>query len=64
MEALPGQIENLESELGMLHATMADVSFYKQAGNAIVQAKSRLTELEQELAAAYKRWEVLEGAAE
>ena len=64
MEALPEQIENLESELRELHATMADPSFYKQDRVAIAQANSRLGELEQALAAAYERWEVLEGASD
>ncbi len=64
MEALPGQIENLESELRELHATMADSAFYKRDRGAIAQAKSRLDELERGLAAAYERWEVLEEAAD
>jgi ABC transport system ATP-binding/permease protein len=64
MEALPGQIENLELELRELHATMADSAFYKRDRGAIAQAKSRLDELERWLAAAYERWEVLEGAAD
>ena len=64
MEALPGQIESLESELRELHATMADPSFYKQDRTAIAQAKSRLDELEQALLAAFERWEVLEGIGE
>jgi ABC transport system ATP-binding/permease protein len=64
MEALPGQIESLESELRGLHATMADPSFYKRDRGAISEAKSRVDELEQSLAAAYERWEVLEGAGE
>ena len=41
MESLPGQIENLESELRELHATMADPSFYKRDEVAIAQAKAR-----------------------
>ena len=64
MEALPGQIESLESELRELHATMADPTFYKQDRGSIAQAKSRLDELEQALAAAYERWEVLDGGGE
>jgi ABC transport system ATP-binding/permease protein len=64
MEALPGQIENLESELRELHATMADPSFYKRDRVAIAEAKSRLDALERSLAAAFERWEVLEGATE
>ncbi len=64
MEALPGQIEKLESELRELHATMADASFYKRDRAAIAEAKSRADELEGSLSAAYERWEALEGATE
>ena len=64
MEALPGYIEKFESEIHELHAGMADASFYKRDRVAIVQANTRLDELEQALAAAYERWEVLEGLAE
>jgi ABC transport system ATP-binding/permease protein len=60
MEALPGRIEVLESELRKLHETMADPAFYKQERAAIAQAKSHLEELEEALAAAYERWEILE----
>jgi ABC transport system ATP-binding/permease protein len=64
MEALPGQIESLESELRELHASMTDPSFYKRERAAIAQVKSRLDVLELALAAAYERWEVLEGTTE
>ena len=42
---------------------MADPAFYKRDGGAIAATKSRLAELEQSLAAAYQRWEALEGNA-
>jgi ABC transport system ATP-binding/permease protein len=64
MEDLPGRIESLESELRELHATMADPSFYKQARAAIAHTSSRLKQLEDALAAAYGRWEVLEEGAD
>ena len=64
MESLPGRIESLESELHELHARMADPSFYKQERTAIAQTKSRLEELEEALAAAYERWEILEEGTE
>jgi ABC transport system ATP-binding/permease protein len=60
MEALPGKIESLETELRELHETMADPTFYKRERAAIADAKARLVELEQALAAAYERWEALE----
>jgi ATP-binding cassette subfamily F protein uup len=64
MESLPGQIEHLESELRKIHMTMADPSFYKRDRAVITQAKSRLDALEEALAAAYERWEFLDGAVE
>ena len=45
-----------------LHDAMADPAFYRQDGGAIAEAKARLEALERELAAAYERWEALEGA--
>jgi len=64
MEALPEQIENLESLIRALHANMADPSFYKRDRIALAQSKARLDELEQALAAAFRRWEELEEAAD
>ena len=64
MESLPAQIENLESELRDLHASMTDPLFYKREGVAIARTKAKLAELEQALAAAYERWDVLEGTAD
>jgi ABC transport system ATP-binding/permease protein len=63
MDSLPGQIEKIEAEIRDLHATMADPSFYKRDRALIAQTTARLEELEQALAAAYERWETLEGAA-
>jgi ATP-binding cassette subfamily F protein uup len=60
LEALPDKIAALEQEQERLHATMADPEFYKSAAAGVVQINSRLTELEQELAGAYVRWEELE----
>jgi len=61
LEALPGQIGSLEEEQARLHARLADPEFYKSAGGDVVTINSRLAELETELAAAYQRWEELEG---
>ena len=60
LEALPGRIEELETELAGLHRAMADPGFYRKAGGGIAELKSRLESVEQELAAAYERWEALE----
>jgi ATP-binding cassette subfamily F protein uup len=61
LEALPGRIEELEAELHRWHEAMADPAFYRKAGGEIAEAKARLEAVEQEVAAAYRRWEALEG---
>jgi ATP-binding cassette subfamily F protein uup len=59
LETLPKQIEALEIEQHALAARMADPAFYQGDGKATIQATARLQELENELAAAFARWEVL-----
>jgi ABC transport system ATP-binding/permease protein len=59
LASLPERIEALESQRLEFHKSMADPSFYRQAGDEIAAAKARLAALEQELAAAYGRWEDL-----
>jgi ATP-binding cassette subfamily F protein uup len=60
LEALPERINALETELGQLHDTMADPSFYRTDPAQIATTKARLLALEQEIAEAYRRWEELE----
>jgi ATP-binding cassette subfamily F protein uup len=62
LEALPERIEALEAEQGRLQAEMASPDFYRRPRQEIAQARERLTALEEELAAAYERWEALESA--
>ncbi len=62
LEALPGRIEELETELAGLHQTMADPSFYRKASGEIAALNARLETVEQELASAFERWEALEAA--
>ena len=57
---LPGRIEALEAEQHRLTAAMADPAFYQRDSAEIAQAANRHRELEEELAAAYARWEELE----
>ncbi len=57
---LPQRIEALEIEQQELTSAMAGPAFYQQDTTKITQAVNRLTELERELAAAYRRWEELE----
>jgi ATP-binding cassette subfamily F protein uup len=60
LEALPERIGRIESQLGELHQTMADPSFYRRDPSEIVGSNARLQSLEKDLAEAYRRWELLE----
>ena len=60
VEALPEQIERLESEQQNLYARLADPALYKEGGAGVVQAKARLETINQELPRLYARWEELE----
>jgi ATP-binding cassette subfamily F protein uup len=64
LETLPERIENLETEQQELYRMMGDPAFYHQSPEAIIEAKARLTSLEQELRKAYDRWEGLEALNE
>ena len=57
---LPARIEALETEQQSLTAEMGSAQFYQQDAERIAQAAARLRALEEELAQAYQRWEVLE----
>jgi ATP-binding cassette subfamily F protein uup len=59
LESLPGKIEELEAAIRVLHDAMADPAYYKRTGAEIAGDKLRLESLEQELAAAYERWDEL-----
>jgi ATP-binding cassette subfamily F protein uup len=59
LEALPARLEMLETEQHELVAKMADPAFYQGDGKATIRATARLKELENELAAAFARWEEL-----
>ena len=57
---LPNRIEKIETEINVLHARMAEPSFYQQSGDWIAQRQSELNSLKEQLHAAYQRWEELE----
>ena len=57
---LPGRIEALEAEQHRLFEAMAGPDFYKKDAEKATELKTRLTEIERELGAAYVRWEALE----
>ena len=58
LEALPGQIEALEEELGGLESTLADPETYR-AGSDVSALTKRSSELTDAIEAAYARWEEL-----
>ncbi|MBF0180384.1 MAG: ATP-binding cassette domain-containing protein [Magnetococcales bacterium] len=60
LEELPTRIETLEEEQKTLHDAMADPAYYRQPPDRIALDNARLTALEEELATAYQRWEMLE----
>ncbi len=57
---LPLKIEQLEIEQHTLSASMADPGFYQRNSSDISADAARLRDLEEQLAAAYLRWEELE----
>jgi ATP-binding cassette subfamily F protein uup len=64
LDALPGQIEALESEQTQWHARLSDPGFYRQGKpEEIAHAKQRVSEIEPELQIAYRRWADLEELA-
>ena len=64
LEQLPKQIDALEIEQSSLHEAMAAPSFYQQDGATIAQARQRLEALQQELAAAFDRWQTLDALSQ
>lgn len=57
---LPGKIEALEAEQAEIGQSMAKPEFYQGDAAEIARTATRLHELEEELAAAYQRWQDLE----
>ncbi|MFT5288119.1 MAG: ATP-binding cassette subfamily F protein uup [Planctomycetota bacterium] len=60
LETLPAKIEELENARDDLVNSMADPTFFKQAGDQIATTKTKLDSLESDLASTYERWESLE----
>jgi ABC transport system ATP-binding/permease protein len=61
LEMLPALIEKLEKEQEALVAKIGDPNFYQQEASTVSAAQARMVELENELLAAYARWEELDG---
>ncbi|MGD9634708.1 MAG: ATP-binding cassette domain-containing protein [Pirellulales bacterium] len=64
LESLPEKISALDAAIAVLHDEMARPDFYQQPQATIVEKSTRLKEFDQQLAAAYSRWEELEQLAE
>jgi ATP-binding cassette subfamily F protein uup len=60
IETLPGLIEAMEAERAGLYEILADPDFYRQDASRVPAVKTRMTELDKEIPAAYERWELLE----
>jgi ATP-binding cassette subfamily F protein uup len=60
LEALPSRIEGLESEKSSLESAIAAPEFYKESADVIARTLARLPAVEEELLAAYARWDELD----
>lgn len=60
LQALPEKIEQLEAEQSQLHHQLANPKLYQHNGSRVGPLKARLGAVEQELEAAFARWEALE----
>ena len=57
---MPARIETLERDVAEAQAALADPALYKGDPGAVTAAKARLAEVEEDLEAAFLRWEELE----
>jgi ATP-binding cassette subfamily F protein uup len=62
LDALPELIQRLELQQADLTAAIGDPQLYRRSPAEAAAAAQRLTTVEQELEAAFARWETLEGA--
>ena len=60
LKELPLKIDTLEAEQKELYAIMSDPMFYKKRKEEIASTQAHLTEVEDQIKAAYLRWEALE----
>jgi ATP-binding cassette subfamily F protein uup len=61
LEQLPLKIEELENLQAELNANINSAEFYKQSAEAVAACLERLKATDEELSAAYLRWDELEG---
>ncbi len=60
LEQIPQQIEKLEQEQTELQSAMSDPDFFKQNGDVITEATTRLETIQSDLESLLERWEDLE----
>ncbi|MDP0496401.1 MAG: ATP-binding cassette domain-containing protein [Verrucomicrobiota bacterium JB024] len=60
LEAIPGEIEELETEAATLSERLSDPQTYVSAADEIPKLKERLQVIEEETAVKFSRWEELE----
>jgi ABC transport system ATP-binding/permease protein len=60
LEGLPARIEQLETELQTIHDAMSSPDYFRQPGDLLAKDQARLKALEDEIAAAYHRYEELD----
>ncbi|HLS27079.1 MAG TPA: ATP-binding cassette domain-containing protein, partial [Opitutales bacterium] len=60
LENLPAQIEKLEQRQKQIAEELADPALYQEGAEGLTEKQSELEEIENELAAAFDRWEELE----
>ncbi len=59
-ESASKKIDALESQIAVLHDSMADPDYFHSGGERIAADAAKLKELEENLATAYARWEELD----
>ena len=62
LDSLPQRIEALEAALEAIQKQMSDPATYQQGGGKLTELQQAMQQREQELQAAYSRWESLETA--
>jgi ABC transport system ATP-binding/permease protein len=61
LEALPALIETLEQQQQELETAMSATGFYQQEHSVVQQVTAQLTQVQEDLEAAFNRWAELEG---
>jgi ATP-binding cassette subfamily F protein uup len=63
LDALPNEIEQIETRVGALRGTVSDPAFYQRPHSDVQQQLAALQDLEQRLERAVERWAELEQLA-